>query len=194
MTGAGHAVISTLAVAFAIWLGKPAALSQNAEPQSGVGLGRVERVRLADIGERLGGRARQIVGKAAREENLGVLGIELKCPVVIGKGAVEFAFAAIGPAAILIGERRFRIDPERLGISGNRAVEIAGVAIRRSAIDIRRGVVRRQPDRLGKIGDGPLEIPFRLMAASAQGERPGRLGLQPDDLCEIADRAVVVLL
>ena len=37
---------------------QPAALSQNVEPQGGVRLGRVERVRLADIGERLGERAR----------------------------------------------------------------------------------------------------------------------------------------
>ena len=68
------------------------------------------------------------MGKAAGKDEAGVLGIELKRLVVVGEGAVELAFAAIGPAAILIGEGRLRVDRKRLGVPRNRPVEIAGVA------------------------------------------------------------------
>jgi hypothetical protein len=100
-----------------------AALRDDVQEQGEIGVRRIERIGLGQIGQSPGQHAGEVIGKATAIVAGCGFGIEFDRLAVIGDSAVEFALEAIRRAAVVIGGRGAALD--RRAVIGDGAIEIA---------------------------------------------------------------------
>ena len=110
----------------------------------------------------------------------------------IGDGVLAVALHAVGDAAVVIGKREKRLDPDRLAVVGDGAIELALVAIRIAAQHRSRRSRLVEPNELVEIGDGEVVLALVLVDLRAGVVAARRLRLQPDRFGVVGDGASLV--
>ena len=128
------------------------------------------------------------MGVAAIVERNGVTRIERHCLVEIADGAVKFAAARAGVAAVVQTDRIGR-KPDRFIVVGDGAVVIALAEIGEAATAERRGIFRIEPDRLVVVGDGTVELALAGARDAAVVECGGLRRVALDCLIVVGDSA-----
>src|SRR5208282_363037 len=97
----------------------------------------IELQRLAVIGQGLVAPAELLVNLAPCLDAVGVVGRQRHGLLGVGQAVRVFAFAVIGPGAVIIGTGIIGLEPDRLGVIGDRLVEQALADIVGAALEIR---------------------------------------------------------
>src|SRR5258707_14116775 len=153
-------------------------------------VGRVDRLRLAEIGERLGAAAQRFTGEAAVVVGLDIGRTELDrlreiCNRLVAVSLCDVGFAAGVESVEVLGVYR-----DRLVIVGDRVINLAQRHIGIAAVPVRHAVPWIDADRLIIIGDRVAIVlkPFERHAAAIV---PGGIfGFAPDDLAAIGNGEV----
>ena len=110
----------------------------------------------------------------------------------IEPGLLDVALGLESEAAVDIGRRHRRIEPDRFRQVDDRALDVAAPAPGVAAVGEGDCELRLQLDRLVEVADGAVVVALQLVDEAAGIEVVGIVGLQPDRLVEIGECAGVV--
>src|SRR6267154_2878208 len=157
-------------------------------------VGRVDRLRLAKIGDRLGATAQQYIGEASVVVGLDIGRTELDRLRVICNRAAAVTLCDVGLAAGVESVEVLGVYRDRLVIVGDRVIDLAQRLFGIAAIPVRHAVPWIDADRLIIVGDRAA-IVFQAFVCHAAAVVPGGIfGFALDDFAAIRNGEVVLAI
>ncbi len=157
-------------------------------------VGRVDRLRLTEIGDRLGAAAQHFIGEAAVVVGFDIGRTELDrlreiCSRLVAVTLCDVGFAAGVESVEVLGVYR-----DRPVIVGDRIIDLAQRRIGIAAIPVRHAILRIDADRL-IIGSDRASIVLQAFVRDAEAIVPaGIFGFALDDLAAIRNGEVVLAI